>query len=93
MGGRVPKISWATQRERKKKIFLAKTYVERTDWYMYVDQMTISLTDKNVVFKTSLLLATLVFGISTFQVFFLYFCLFWYYFLNLFLILFFSICV
>lgn len=40
---------------------------------MYVDQMTISLTDKNVVFKTSLLLATLVFGISTFQVFFLYF--------------------
>lgn len=68
----MPKISWATQRERKKKrnIFLAKTYVERTDWYMYVDQMTISLTDKNVVFKTSLLLATLVFGISTFQVFF-----------------------
>lgn len=59
-----------TERKKKKNIFLAKTYVERTDWYMYVDQMTISLTDKNVVFKTSLLLATLVFGISTFQVFF-----------------------
>lgn len=70
MGEECQRYRGQHREKEKKNIFLAKTYVERTDWYMYVDQMTISLTDKNVIFKTSLLLATLVFGISTFQVFF-----------------------